>query len=790
MNAFIDLLAGSWVVLGLAKTTLIAAAGSLLISFIRQKDLAARMWAGLALVMPLAFLSGTLPISWHALPPVNRETGPRPESPAFLPLVTESLGEGPVADSPGNAIEAMPDRTETDERPNPASPVLAAAPRFSREQWVAGLWIAGGAASLVPALLALLASRRLHRSVPSEEVLHLWTEVAGKRAAGIPIRISRDLAAPGIASVFRSEILLPEAALEWERDRLLAVLRHEFHHLRRGDAGVRWLGRIARALLWFHPAAWWVQSRLVDAQERAADDAVIAAGIPAPEYAGHLLALASGARPFPGIAMARPSQVGRRIRTMLSPRPDISPRRAGGERLLTAAMGAAGFLAVLVGFSSPETARAEEEVAAIDDTGFRGPIVDRNGILLATSNPARMPEAIREKAPVRWYPEGETFAHLTGFVLPDDKGGITVGKQTGLEDSPAFDDEKPLKLTVDARIQRLATQALAARQLPGAMLVMDPNTGEVLAMASWPSFDPNMFADGYSREEKAALASANAATTSAFVNQATRAIPPASFAKVLIALAAAKADKADRVIHCGPRVQVGRAFISDWKQDRNEDLNLTSAMEASCNTYFIPLAKELGIAAVASIGKDIEFGPRANSPWNWRPIWLSHYEPDKKPTEVDLAITAIGQGLTRLSLIDMARVMSAVASGEIRSARFTESDPTSDPLALADLGIDARELTVIRQGLINAVNGPRGVTKRAGLEGVTVAGKSATSQIGKGGHAASFTGYVPAENPRFVVSALFVREGESTGKDDVASGGTTAAPVVSELMKALLDGGY
>lgn len=787
MNSILELLAGSWVVLGLAKATLIAAAGSLLITFIRQKDLAARMWAGLALVMPLAFFSGTLPISWNALPPVNRETGPRLESPVSLSLVTENPGEGPVADSPGNEIEAIPDRIETDEAPNPGSPVLAAAPRFSREQWLAGLWVAGGTASLVPALLALLAARRLHRSVPSEEVLQLWTEVAGKRAAGIPIRISRDLATPGIASVFRSEILLPEAALKWERDRLLAVLRHEFHHLRRGDAGVRWLGRIARSLLWFHPAAWWVQSRLVDAQERAADDAVIAAGIPAPEYAGHLLALASGARPFPGIAMARRSQVGRRIRTMLSPRPDVSPRRAGVERLLSIAMSAAGFLAVLVGFSSPETARAEGEVAAIDDTGFRGPIIDRNGVLLATSNPARMPEAMRENAPVRWYPEGETFAHLTGFVLPDDKGGITVGKQTGLEDSPTLADGKPLKLTVDARIQRLATQALAARQLPGALLVMDPDTGEVLAMASWPSFDPNRFAGEMTTAERLEVIKAPGKL---LLNRATLPVAPGSFAKLLVALAAAKADKADRVIHCGPRVKVGRAFINDWKQDRNEDLNLTSAMEASCNTYFIPLAKELGSAAVASIGKDIEFGPRANSPWNWRPIWLTHYEPDKQPTELDLAITAIGQGMTQLSLIDMARVMSAVASGEIRSARFTESDPASDPLALADLGIDARELTMIRQGLIDAVNGPRGVTKRAALDGVTVAGKSATSQIGKGGHAASFTGYVPAENPRFVVSALFVREGEPTGKDDVASGGTTAAPVVAELMKALLDGAY
>jgi beta-lactamase regulating signal transducer with metallopeptidase domain len=756
-----------------------------LIAFIRQKDLAARLWAGLALVLPLAFFSGTLPVSWDALPQRERAERPHVES-AALPLVAESRVATPPLELSEGPIQPVSAGIESDEVANPASPVLAAAPRFSREQWLIGLWIAGGAASLVPALLALLASRRLPRSAPPGGVLHLWTEVAGERAVNIPIRISRDLATPGIASAIRPEILLPEVALEWEQDRLLAVLRHEFHHIRRGDARVRWLGRIARSLLWFHPAAWWVQSRLVVAQERAADEAVIAAGIPAPEYAGHLLALASGARPFPGIAMARRSQVGRRIRAMLSPRSNISPRRAGLERLLTAAMAAVGFLTVLVGFSSPETARAADAVE-IDDSGFRGPILDRNGVLLATSNPARMPEAMREKAPVRWYLEGEAFAHFTGFVHPDDKGGSRVGKQMGLEDSPALADGEPLKLTVDARIQRLAAQALAARQLPGALLVMDPNTGDILAMASWPSFDPNTFAGDTTTAERLKLLKA---PEKPLFNRASQSIAPGSFGKLLTALAAAKADQADRVMHCGPNVSLGTAKFRDWNSERNEQLDLTSALATSCNTYFIPLAWEMGGEMLASIGTDLNLGPGAGSPWPWRATWASPNEPEMGLTRADLAFTAIGQGRTTLALIDMARVMSAVASGQVRQARFTDSDPPSDPLALADLGIDARELGMIRQGLIDVVNGPRGNSKRAKLDGVTVAGKSATSQIGRGGHAATFTGYVPAENPRFVVSALFVRERESTGKDDVASGGTTAAPVVAELMKALLDGGY
>jgi beta-lactamase regulating signal transducer with metallopeptidase domain len=785
MNSFIETISNSWFVLGLVKATLVALAGGAFILCVRQRDLAAKLWAVLAVLLPLALFSGALPLSWKALPRVEAVKTARLE---FVPL---PLAAGRPAQAPATPLHeestGLPvtgDEAGLSEAA--AAPVITPRPSLSRDHLLILFWIAGGAATLLPGLLALLASRRLQRSAPPAEIVNLWREVAGKAAAPAPVRISRDVATPGIASVFFPEVLLPAAALEWEEERLLSVLRHEFHHIRRGDARLRWLGRVARSLLWFHPMAWWVQSRLVIAQERAADDAVIAAGIPAPEYAGHLLALASNARAFPGIAMARRSQVGRRIRTMLSPRPDLSPRRAGFERILTVVMSAVVVPAALIGFSGPETALAEE-AAMIDDTGFRGPIVDRNGVLLATSNPARMPEEIRSKPPIRWYPEGAAFAHVAGFVIPNARGEVTDGKGAALESSASLAKGQTLKLTLDARIQRLAAQALAVRQLPGALMVIDPNTGDVLAMASWPTFDPNLFADGIASGEWETLSTDKG---NPLFNRASHSVAPGSFGKLLTALAAAKADKADRVMHCGPNVSLGTAKFRDWNSERNEPLDLTSALATSCNTYFIPLAWEMGGETLASIATDLELGPGAGSPWPWRATWPSRPEPEEDLTRVDLAMTAIGQGWTSLALIDMARVMSAVASGEIRPARFTEADPASHPLALADLGIDARELAMIRQGLIDAVNGPRGVTKRAGLEGVTVAGKSATTQIGRGGHAATFTGYVPAEKPRFVVSAIFVREGPPSGQGDGVSGGTTAAPVVAELMKALLDAGY
>lgn len=700
----------------------------------------------------------------------------------LAPVVVAIPEEVPMEELRMESFGPLPTATEGEIRVAGAPLVQPPDPSHSPGRWLLWMWVAGGVATLLPGLLSLLAARRLHRSAPPREIVNLWCDVAGRRSATVPVRISSDLVAPGIASVFRQEVLLPEAALAWERERLRSVLKHEFHHIRQGDAGLRWLGRLARALLWFHPAAWWIQARLVIAQERAADEAVIADGVPAPDYAGHLLALASGSPPFPGIAVARRSQVGRRIRAMLHGRADVSRRRASIECRAAFAMGILGFLAVLVGFGGPETLHAE----SIDETGFRGPILDRNGVLLATSDPARMPEEVRIKSPVRWYPEGASHGHSTGYVFKNDRGEAVVGERSGLECSAVLSTGAALKLTLDARIQRLAAQALAERPLPGAILVMDPHTCDVLAMASSPACDPNRFADGFSMEEWRAISEGESAP---LVNRAALPVPPGSFAKLLVALAAARVDKADRVIHCGPSVSVGLSKFRDWNSERDEEMDLRSALSTSCNTYFVPLALESGSDALAAIRKDFGFGPGKGAPWSWAARWPSRDE-DREVTSSDIAISAVGHGQSSLALLDMARVMSAVASGTIRPARFSEADPLSVSTPLVDLGIDDRELALIRRGLVDLIHSPRGVGKRAKIDGTLVAGITATSQWSKDGHAASFSGYAPADRPRFVVSALFLRGRDDFSKEPNFSGGTSAAPVAAAVMKALLEGGY
>lgn len=787
MSRLLEFLPGAWFAVGFVKVLLIAIAGGALIACIRQRDLAARLWKVSLLLLPLAFFSGLLPFSWRALPslpspppitasvPANRE--------ANAPM--QASREGAVEDLATTMPEPLPDTVTS------RSPLPAAAPRalLTRRQLLTGIWITGGLLSLLPALFSLIASKRLGREATTAEISGAWKRVAGDAADFVPVRLSPDVASPGIAGIFRPEVILPCTALEWSPDHLGSVLRHELHHLRQHDIAWRWLGLLVRAALWFHPAPWWVHARLIAAQECAADEAVIAAGTPAADYAAHLLETAVDARCFPGIAMARRSQVGGRIRLLLARREASGRVRGFFEKGAGVCLGVLVTGLALLGFGAPEKARAAELLETADH-GSRAPILDRNGEVIATSDPARMPETLRGNPPARWYPGGAMLAPVSGYTLRNSRGEVSAAQGSGLEDTPYLAKRTPLRSSIDIRIQRIAWEALVQRKLRGSVVVMDPRNGEVLAMASWPSFDPNQMADGFTEEEEAALRDDPRLP---LLNRATVPDTPASLAKVLIALAAAKADKADRVIHCGPACAFGNVKIRDWKTDRDEDLDLVGAFRESCNTYFIPLAQELGPEAITQIGVDFGFGRKTALPWPGRATWYGLGRNEEPLSPIDLAFTAIGQGRTRYSLLDSARVMSAVASGQIRPPVFIAGAEAPETISFESLGIDERELALVRRGLLASAERLVPAVRDKGLRGI-VAGKTSTaqstSQHGENEHSANFAAYAPADVPRFVVAGRFWVGPRELPAEEGLSGSLTAAPVVVEVMQRLLDSGF
>jgi beta-lactamase regulating signal transducer with metallopeptidase domain len=795
MSTILEQLASSWFALGLLKSSAIALMGGTFIFCLRQRDLASGLWAGLALLLPLAAFSGLLPLSWKALPPVV-------EAPAAAARTAKV--ELQVANE-SSIISELPDEVVVD----PVEPTLEAAvqrpsstataafsPLVSREQGLTCLWIAGGAVTLLPGLLTLLASRRLRLRAAPDDITARWDALAADTAKSVRVWISPDVTTPGITSVLRPRVVLPESSIHWESGRMMSVLHHELHHLERHDLALRQLGGLMRAVLWFHPASWWVHSRLVLAQERAADFAVVAAGVSAADYAGHLLEAAAESRSFPGIAMARRSQVGGRIRGLLARREPAGPLRVAAERSAAVLMGASAMILAVMGFSSPEVAGVEVPATAMDK-GFRAPILDRHGKLIATSDPARMPEALRADPPIRWYPEGAALGHVSGFALLHE-GKVQVAGGSGLEDSGELAKGKPLRSTIDIGIQRMVWNELAALKMPGSVVVMDPRSGEVLAMASWPSIDPNDYSGGITPEEWKRLL---AAPGQPLIHRALAVEPPGSFAKLVVALAAADADMTDRIYFCDGSVRVGGHTFHDH-HSYDKDLNLGEALMKLPNSYFIRLAVDMGGPRLHGIWDKLRLPRSAELPWPMPPALWCAGDP-VRPNGVkwqppDLAIAAIGYGQTRISLLDAASIMATVASGVVREPVFLLDGKAADPVPLEECGIDARELVLIRQGLLDIV-GPGGTASRARLDGIRVAGIPGTTitsvqapdslyqapQPPKRTWFASFTGYAPAEHPRYVVAARIENGGSSSGSQPF-SGGTVAAPLAANFLRALL----
>ncbi len=202
--------------------------------------------------------------------------------------------------------------------------------------WLAGVGIA--AARLIAAIVRLRAIAR--GATPVED--GVWRAVCDDlcRTLGLttPVRLLQSGHPSLLATwgVRRPVIVLPQAALSWPPDRVRVVLAHELAHVARADWRHQLLGETLRALHWFNPLAWRVCRLLRVESERASDDAVLALGIDAPEFAGHLLALARQLRPpvtwMPAPAMVRPSSLEGRVSAMLDPsivRRPTSPRSRG-----------------------------------------------------------------------------------------------------------------------------------------------------------------------------------------------------------------------------------------------------------------------------------------------------------------------------------------------------------------------------------------------------------------------------------------------------------------------------
>jgi penicillin-binding protein 2 len=375
--------------------------------------------------------------------------------------------------------------------------------------------------------------------------------------------------------------------------------------------------------------------------------------------------------------------------------------------------------------------------------------------------------------------------------------GEEVGSMTTLSAHPG----NSLRLTIDLNLQMAAEMALGDRS--GAVVALDPRTGEVLAMVSHPAFDPNDFTEGIDSQQWARLTSD---PDKPLLNKAIQAqLAPGSVFKIVTATAALETGtiKPNFTIFCPGYVTIYGHTFHDWiwaKHRGHGSVDLHRAIVQSCDVYFYTLGKMLGIDKLAYFAKHLGLGsrtgidlPSEDAGLVPSPEWLERVYKHKWWAGETISV-AIGQGALEVTPLQLAYMIAGVAAGghfhrphlvfgdELEALG---KDPPRD--VERDFPLSPTTLQAVTQGMWGVVNeGGTGASAR--VAGLDIAGKTGTAQVVSAGlkqsaHDASyrnnawFVGYAPFDNPQIVVSALVMHGEESS----------VAAPVARDVIKAYFD---
>jgi penicillin-binding protein 2 len=355
--------------------------------------------------------------------------------------------------------------------------------------------------------------------------------------------------------------------------------------------------------------------------------------------------------------------------------------------------------------------------------------------------------------------------------------------------------------TLDLRLQQLAEKALESKAKRGAIVIVDPTDGDILAMASWPTYDPNLFAPSISAEKFKQLQ--DDPDIPLLARAFRSAYPPGSTFKVAVGIAALEtsAVRPGDLYQCVPGIQIGNLTFHNWKKGDQGALNFVQALTQSCDTWFYQIGIKTGAEPIIEWALKLGFGAKCGIPLrgeaegripNDEYMKATH---GRKLLNGDIANLSIGQGDTQTTPLQMAQAMAIIANGgrfyQTRLVRQVQSVDHEIVTAYElrekrSLNVSAATMEQIRTGMIEVVNGPNGTGHEAQLDGVEVAGKTGTAQWGpknKERTAAWFAGFLPAEEPRYAFAAVY--EGDVGSK---VHGGTTAAPMIADIFQEIYKG--
>ncbi len=456
------------------------------------------------------------------------------------------------------------------------------------------------------------------------------------------------------------------------------------------------------------------------------------------------------------------------------------------------------------------------------------------------ANRLRTPGVMIQVTQARNYLDGDLFAHSIGYMGEisgreldrDHRGDYRIGdwigkvgieryweqelrgKKGGLQvEADAWGREisvvkrkdptpgKNLVLSLDRRLQEKAREAFGDAK--GVAIAQDPRDGRILCYLNLPSFDPNSFVGGISREAWDAL------RTSPFHPLTDRAIqglyPPGSLFKIVLAIAALEEGliSPEEKVFCNGRYRLGVRDFRCWNKAGHGTVDLHQAIVQSCDVYFYQLGQRLGIDRIHAYAERFGLGQRTGIPLEGEKTGLVPCPEWKRKRfgepwyEGETLVVSIGQGALLVTPMQVAQMFCAVANGGtlVRPKLVERVEYTDGRVLLqnnssrnASVPFSNRTRGIVQKALREVVASEKGTAKRARLEHIAVAGKTGTAQVirlddqkmpedevpRRQRDHAWFACYAPAEEPEIVVVVLVEHGGH---------GGEAAAPIARAILE-------
>jgi len=366
-------------------------------------------------------------------------------------------------------------------------------------------------------------------------------------------------------------------------------------------------------------------------------------------------------------------------------------------------------------------------------------------------------------------------------VLEVNASGLVLGELTDLSTPPRAGAN--LYLTIDAALQARLEELLTGDK-PATGVVIDVHDGAVLAAASYPTFDPNLFATGIPQAALDALLNDDAKPLFNRISQAR--YPPASTLKIVSTAAILSNDLVDPgeiLVYCSGIRRFGNRIYRCWKASGHGAMNLMTAFIQSCDVYYYKVGEIMDVDMLAATARDFGLGAPTGIDL---PGETSGLVPDRKYydrrlgsgkwTQGQMLNNIIGQGEYLVSVLQLVRVCASVANGGyLVTPHLVNHVEGEAPVAWSRRRVPElapKTVSFLRRAMRGVVDDADGTAHWTRLDWLATAGKTGTAQNPHGGHHALYVAYAPADDPEIAMAVIVENAGH---------GGEIAAPIARDF---------